>query len=83
MAIFQFHIRDQHGLVLDEDGIDLPDALAAAREALQSVQEFFRDASAPTNMTFEITDETGRLVLAIPIRNHATSSGEADLALAS
>ena len=83
MAIFRFHIRDQHGLVLDEEGIELPDALAAAREALRSAQEFFRDASAPTSMTFEITDETGQLVLAIPIRNHATSSDEADLALAS
>ena len=83
MAIFRFHIRDQHGLVLDEDGIELPDALAAAREALRSAQEFFRDASAPTNMTFEITDETGRLVLAIPIRRLASSSDEADLALAS
>ena len=83
MAIFQFHIRDQHGLVLDEDGIELPNALSAAREALRSAQEFFRDASAPTNMTFEITDETGRLVLAIPIRRLAMSSDEADLALAS
>ncbi len=83
MAIFQFHIRDPHGLVLDDDGIDLPDALAAAREAIQSAQEFFRDASAPTNMTFEITDETGRLVLAIPIRHYATSSDEAGLAFAS
>jgi hypothetical protein len=83
MAIFRFHIRDQHGLVLDEDGVELPDALAAAREALRSAQEFFRDASAPTNMTFEITDETGRLVLAIPIRNHATGSDEGVLALAS
>ncbi len=83
MAIFQFHIRDQHGLVLDDDGIELPDALAAAREALRSAQEFFAEASAPTTMTFEITDETGRLVLAIPIRNPAPGPDEADLALAS
>ena len=83
MAIFRFHIRDQHGLVLDEDGVELPDALAAAREALRSAQEFFRDASTPTNMTFENTDETGRLVLAIPIRNHAAGSDEGVLALAS
>ncbi len=83
MAIFQFHIRDQHGLVLDEDGIELPDAIAAAKEAIRSANEFFEEASTPTNMAFEITDEAGRLVLIVPVRNHATRSDEADLALAS
>jgi hypothetical protein len=83
MAIFQFHIRDQLGLVLDEDGIELPDALAAAKEAIRSAQEFFKDASTPADMAFEITDEVGRLVLVVPIRNHATGSEEAGLELAS
>ena len=54
MAIYQFHIRDQHGLILDEDGVELPNALAAVREALRGASEFFADASAPTDMMFEI-----------------------------
>jgi hypothetical protein len=83
MAIFQFHIRDQHGLVLDEEGVELPDAVAAVREAIRSADEFFAEASTPTNMSFEITDEAGRLVLIVPLRNQATRSDEADLALAS
>ncbi len=82
MAVYQFHIRDQLGLILDEDGIELPDALAAAREAIQSASEFFADASAPTDMVFEITDEAGRLVLTLPIRNYAARAND-DVALAS
>jgi hypothetical protein len=83
MAIYQFHIRDQHGLILDEDGIELPNTLAAVREALRSASEFFADASAPTDMMFEITDEVGRLVLALPIRNFAAPADEDYIALAS
>ncbi len=82
MAIHQFHIRDQHGLILDEDGVELPNALAAVREALRSASEFFADASAPTDMMFEITDEVGRLVLTLPIRSFAASADD-DIALAS
>ena len=83
MAIFQFHIRDQHGLVLDEEGVELPDAIAAVKEAIRSANEFFAEASTPTNMSFEITDEAGRLVLIVPLRNHVIRSDETDLALAS
>ncbi len=83
MPIYQFHIRDQYGLIVDEDGIELPDALAAAREAMRSVSEFYADASAQTDMAFEITDEAGSLVLALPIRNDAASAHKTDLALAS
>ena len=83
MAIFQFHIRDQHGLVHDEDGIELPDAVAAVREAIRSADEFFAEASTSTDMTFEITDEAGRLVLTIPICDPSVGAAECDLALAS
>ncbi len=83
MAIYQFHIRDQHGLILDEDGMELPNVLAALREAMRSADEFLNDASAPTDMAFEITDEAGRLVLTLPIRTYAARADEDDIALAS
>lgn len=82
MAIFQFNIRDQHGVVVDEDGIELSDALAAAQEAIRSVNEFFAEASPPTDMTLEVTDEVGRLVLVVPVCNHAVCADEEDPALA-
>ncbi len=76
MSIFQFHIRDQNGLVLDEDGIELPDTLAAAQEAIQSVKEFIGEASPPTDMVIEVTDEAGRLVLIVPVRDQCRLSDE-------
>ncbi len=83
MRIYQFHIRDQHGLILDEDGVELPDVLAAFREAVRSANEFFADASASTDMIFEITDEAGHLVVALPIRNYAARADGDDISLAS
>ena len=83
MPIYQFHIRDQQGLILDEDGTELPDVLAALREAMKSANEFLTDASAPTDMAFEITDEAGRLVLTLPIRTYAARAHEDHIALAS
>ena len=83
MAIYQFHIRDTHGLILDEDGMELPNVLAALREAMRSADEFLNHASAPTDMVFEITDEAGRLVLTLPIRNYAACANDDSVALAS
>ena len=82
MAIYQFHIRDQHGLILDEDGMELPNVLAALREAMRSADEFLNHTSAPTDMAFEITDEAGHLVLTLPIRTYAARADEDDIALA-
>ena len=83
MAIFQFNIRDKCGLVLDDEGIELPDIVAAAREAVRSASEFLTEASSPTDMAFEITDETGRLVLIVPIADRRNLLSEDDLTLAS
>jgi hypothetical protein len=85
MAIYQFHIRDERGLILDDEGVDLPDVLAVVREAIVSANEFFAEAETPSDMLFEITDEAGRIVLCVPIRNHAGARLGADspIALAS
>lgn len=68
MPIFQFHVRDAYGLVVDDDGVDLPDLAAVLEEAIVSSGEFLAEASAPTDMLFEITDESDRVVLVLPIR---------------
>ena len=68
MPIFQFHIRDPYGLIVDDEGIELPDLTAVLREAVNSSHEFLAEALAPTDMLFEITDESDRIVLVLPIR---------------
>ena len=83
MPVYQFHIRNNHSLVVDEDGINLPDVEAAAREAIHSAHEFFAEVSWPTDMVFEVTDEAGRLVFTYPISAHHAPADEECLALAS
>ncbi len=83
MGIYQFNVRDEHGVVVDEEGMELPDILSVVQEALRSATEFSAEAPVPDGMMFEITDETGQLVLALPIRSHVLQQEAQDLALAS
>ena len=77
MPIFQFHIRDAYGLVVDDEGIELPDLTAVLREAVNSSDEFLAEARAPTDMLFEVTDEADRIVLVLPIRPVAPAARHA------
>jgi hypothetical protein len=76
MPIFQFHVRDPFGLIVDEEGIELPDLAAVLREAIACSGEFLAEASAPTDMLFEITDEADRIVLMLPIRPYPETVSE-------
>jgi hypothetical protein len=68
LGLYRFHVRDASGLIEDEEGIVLPDLYAALAEALHSVGELMEDASPLMAVQFEIADETGRVVLKVPIR---------------
>jgi hypothetical protein len=68
MPHYRFHLRDDFGLVEDEEGIDLPDLASALKEALQSAREFRTDAEAASAMRFEIADEAGQVVLEVPLQ---------------
>ena len=68
MGLYRFHVRDAFGLVEDEDGTDLPDLHAALAEALRCTRELMADAPSSGGMQFEIADETGRVVLKVPIQ---------------
>jgi hypothetical protein len=74
MPHYRFHLRDDLGLVEDEEGIDLPDLASALREALQSAREFRTDAEATSAMRFEIADEAGQVVLQVPLQIRALHS---------
>ena len=63
MGTYFFNIRDELGLIEDEDGIELSDEVALWLEAIRSVDEFVRDTSAFSPMRLEVTDIEGRTVL--------------------
>ena len=63
MRTYFFNIRDELGLIEDEDGIELSDEGALWLEAIRSVDEFVRDTSAFSPRRLEVTDVEGRTVL--------------------
>jgi hypothetical protein len=63
MRTYFFNIRDEWGLIEDEDGIELSDEVALWLEAIRSVDEFVRDTSVFSPMRLEVTDIEGRTVL--------------------
>ena len=63
MRTYFFNIRDELGLIEDEDGIELSDEVALWLEAIRSVDEFVRDTSVFSPMRLEVTDIEGRTVL--------------------
>ncbi len=67
MGLYRFHVRDAAGLVVDEEGTELPDLPAAFAEALHCTRELMDDTPIPAGMQFEIADEAGRVVLMVPI----------------
>src|SRR3712207_4927968 len=68
MPLFFFHIRDQHYLHEDKEGIELPDLYAVLKEALRTDRELAVEPAGLYGLEFEITDNSGRTVLKVPIR---------------
>src|SRR5919112_4864133 len=71
MNIYYFHIRDDHGIIEDADGIELPNLRALLEEVFRSMDEFLQDAATLRTMRFEIADANGRTVLVMPLRERA------------
>ena len=68
MPRFFFHVRDQHYLHEDREGIELPDLQAVLEEALRTDRELAVEPAGLYGLEFEITDSSGRTVLKVPIR---------------
>lgn len=68
MPRYFFHIRDQHYLHEDHEGIELPGLQAVLEEALRTDRELAVEPVGPYGLEFEITDSSGRTVLKVPIR---------------
>ncbi|KLK94660.1 hypothetical protein AA309_02445 [Microvirga vignae] len=73
MGIYYFHIRDDLGLIEDQDGIELPDSIALLMEVIQSADEFAREAAIRPQMRFEVADAAGRTVLMTPVQQSSES----------
>ena len=68
MPLYFFHIRDQHYLHEDREGIDLPDLHAVLEEALRTDRELAVEPVGIYGLEFEITDSRGWTVLKVPIQ---------------
>ena len=68
MPRYFMHIRDQYDLHEDETGMDLPDLHAALEEALRADRELTADPIGWYGLEYEITDESGRTLLKVPIQ---------------
>jgi hypothetical protein len=70
--LYFFHIRDEAGLIRDEEGSDLPNLAAAYREARQSARDLVADdmrrGVGVAMRSIEITDAAGTLFESYPVR---------------
>ena len=68
---FYFHVRAGDRLTLDEEGVDLPDFLAAQREAMLRARELLaeaiRSAKPEVPEAFVIADEAGQELDTVPL----------------
>ena len=74
MPRYFFHVRDQHYLHEDEEGMDLPDLQAALEEALRTDREWVVEPAGFSGLEFEITDSSGRTMLKVPIQERRCRS---------
>ncbi|MBB3452707.1 hypothetical protein FHT86_000963 [Rhizobium sp. BK313] len=72
MPKYYFHIRTSDTFLPDDRGFDFPDFEAAKREAMTAAREMIAemviDGDPIDGMRFEVTDESGNVVLTLPFR---------------
>ena len=69
MPRYYFHIRDGRHLTKDAEGIELPGIDAVRPEALKRACRLWSERppmAGDNEQTFEVADETGRVVLTVP-----------------
>lgn len=70
MTRFFFHLQDRGGRVADEEGVELADADAAHRHALQSARLFICDevvqGKIDMHRAIQVEDQDGRRVAELP-----------------
>ena len=69
MPLFYFHLREDGTIVVDEEGIELPDLSAAREEAIAGARSILSDEAKkgrlPLSFRVEVTDEAGDTVMSL------------------
>jgi hypothetical protein len=70
MPKFYFHLRNANGVSIDQEGIDLPNAAVARREALISAHEItsemlVADALVLNDAVLEVVGESGETITTV------------------
>ena len=72
MPHFYFQIRDRERIIVDEEGLDLPDVEAATLEARSGGLHMLKDAMADgddiTHQIVEVTDSQGHIVATVALQ---------------
>jgi len=72
MPRYFFHIREEEQVIVDDEGIDLPNLEAAREEAVAAARQLLSQSvlkgKACNGRVFEITNENGIVVLSVPFR---------------
>ncbi len=76
-ARYFMNLRYRDHLYEDEEGDELPDSAAAKAHAIETARDLIATGRLTTirnwyDCTFEITDETGRMVLEVPFSETIT-----------
>ncbi len=69
MPRYFFHVKDGNGRSEDRDGVELSDVDAARKEAVKRACRAWSERppdAADNGDTFEVADESGRIVLVVP-----------------
>ena len=72
MTRYFFHVRDGDRLLLDDEGEELPDLVAARSYAIESARQLLSQAvlngtAGSVRQLIQVLDEGGQTVLAIPV----------------
>jgi hypothetical protein len=72
MPRYYFHIKNEVGIIRDEEGLDLHGMDAVREEATESAREMMsekvREGHGPDGRAFVVTDEQGQVVLDFPFK---------------
>ena len=70
MARFYFHLSEGQNVLIDSEGVELPDSEAAARRALDSARDILSaeilEGRIPLDMHLAVEDECGLTVHRLP-----------------
>lgn len=70
---YYLNVRTDTELIVDDEGVELPDLGDAAEEALQAARDILADrvkhGEKVDDGVFEVLDKSGTTVLTIPIRS--------------